>query len=214
MVAPWKKALLFAGHLSARLSYWQASVRCILAAGSLESLDDRSRGRLLYALMMCGAGGFATSTLDRLMRSESNKSPSIDCWLATAAQRLGNLPEAIRLYRQAASYGSYEGGSAVSRMARLLEEISSGEAAVQIGKQVDALSLAEDHEVIVVSLSGHHLPLFDEWLRQARAHAKGRVVAAGLDAAAVAELRLRLPDGVMDLSAYFEPDSSEKASRL
>jgi hypothetical protein len=211
MVAPLKKALLFAGHLCARFSYWQVSARCILASGSLESLDPKSIGRLLYALMMCGPGSFSTSTLDRLIQSDSNKSPEMDCWLAAAAQRLGNMPEAIRLYRQAAaSHGPYQGAAAVSRMALLLEEIGSGDASSRIAELVDALSLSGDRDVILVSLGEHHLPLFDEWLRQTRIHAKGQVVAAGLDAAAVAELRSRLPGGVIDLSSYFSSDGSGK----
>jgi len=210
-VAPLKKALLFAGHVCARFSHWQASVHCLLAAGPLGSLNDESRGRLVYALMMCGPGGFSMSVLSRLIRSESNKSPETDCWLAAAAQRLGNLPEAIRLYRQAAtSQGPFEGDLAVSRMALLLEEIGSGEAAGRIAKKVDALSLAEGQEIILVSLGEHHLPLFDEWFRQTRSHARGRVVAAGLDATVVTELGTRLPGRVIDLSRYFSSDESGK----
>jgi hypothetical protein len=211
VVVPLKKALLFSGHVCARFRRWQGSVSCILAAGSLESLDDRSRGRLLYALMMCGPGSFSLSTLDRLIRSESNKSPEMDCWLAAAAQKLGRLPEAIRLYRQSAtSHELYGGASAVSQMAMLLEEISSGEAASRIGEQVDALYFVEDQELILVTLGHHHLPLFDEWLKQTRSYASGRVVAAGLDAVAVTELRSRLPGGVIDLSRYFSSDRSGK----
>ncbi len=208
---PLRKALLLAGHVCARFGHWQASVRCILAAGSPGSLDDRSRGRLLYALMMCGPGRFSMSVLGRLIRNESNKNPAIDSWLAAAAQRLGNLPEAMRLYRQAAaSKGSYEGAPAASRMALLLDEIASGEAGRRIAEEVEALLLAEDREILLVSLGAHHLPLFDEWLRQARSYARGQVVAVGLDATAVAELRSRLPGGVIDLSEYFSSDGSGK----
>ena len=209
--APLRKALLGAGHVGARFSRWHAVVRCILAAGPLASLDDKSRGRLLYALMMCGPGPFSKSTLSRLIRNESGKSPEIDCWLAAAAQRLGNLPDAIRFYRQAAtSHGPYEGAVAASRMALLLEEIASGEAARRIAELVDALSLAPGCEVILVSLGEHHLPLFDEWLRHARSFARGKVIAAGLDAAAVEKLGSRIPGGVLDLSRYFSSDGSGK----
>jgi hypothetical protein len=211
MVAPLKQALLLAGHLCARFSRWQASVRCILIAGSLGSLDDKSRGRLLYALMMCGPGKFSRLTLDHLIRSECNKSPDLDCWLASAAQRQGSLQEAIRLYRQSAtSYGPYAGAAAVSRMALLLEEIVSGEAAGRIAEQVDALALAENQGIILVSLGEYHLPLFDEWLRQTRSLSKGEVVAAGLDPTVVVELCSRIPGKTINLSRYFSSDDSGK----
>jgi hypothetical protein len=211
MVAPLKKALLIAGHVCARFSRWQAAVRCILGAGSLASLDDKSRGRLLYALMMCGPAAFSASTLGRLIRNQSGKSSSVDSWLAGAAQRLGNLPEAIRLYRQAStSHGPYEGAPAASRMALLLEEIASGEAAIRIAELVDTLSLANGREIILVAFGAHHLPLFDEWLTQARSFAKGEVVAAGLDPSTVVELRSRIPGKVIDLSRYFSSGGTGK----
>ena len=213
MVAPLRKPLLFAGHVSARLGWWQLSVRCILAAGPLRSLDDKSSGRLLYALMMCGPGDFSRSTLNRLTDKESNVSAAIDGWLACASQKLGNLPQAIQLYRQAASHGPSNDGHPFSMMALMLEEIHSGKTARRIAELVDTLCLAGGEEIVLVSLGEHHLPLFDEWLEQTRKHGKGRVVAAGLDAIAVAKLRSRLPDAVIDFSSYLASDESGKLHR-
>ena len=185
------RLLLIGSHASARLGYWQVSATLIFLSGPLSKLDRASRGRLLYASLMAKNEGLRgiRKVYVALLKRELDTSCENNFLLAAIAHVLGQLSLSTLIYKRSEEISVCRvDAQLASTMFRATTAIASGAIYDQMSALINDLFLEQGKPIVLVTVGGRYLELFELWFEQARTNISGAVVAICLDSEAKAKV--------------------------
>jgi Nucleotide-diphospho-sugar transferase len=199
-----KKLFLACSHVLARFGLWFPTVAILYFSGSINSLDKRAKGRLLYAVLMSSGDRRTQGMYVCMLRRDLDRSADGNFNLAAMAQCLARPQCATLIYRRTARQSHPANELQVAAvMANLTVAIASGSIYAHIAALVDGLGLEAGEDLVLVSTGRRYLEMFGLWFEQARKHVSGRIVGIALDTESEAALRDSLHGSVINLAPFF-----------